>query len=76
MKWQPIQTAPRDGTSILVAVLGANNIFIAVYRKWYSESLRADVVTWWSNGAKNSYQPDQLMLNPSHWMPLPDLPVE
>ncbi len=75
MDWQPIDTAPKDGTSILVCCPAANNIFIAAWRTWYSEGLRGDVTAWWSNGAKNAYQPDQLILKPEGWMPLPKLPA-
>lgn len=71
-EWQPIKAAPKDGTSILAFC--ADNIFIAAWRTWHSDALRGEVTTWWSNGAKNSYQPDQLMLSPTHWMPLPDKP--
>ena len=73
--WRSMETAPKDGTAILAACPSANNIFIAAWRTWHYDLLREDVTTWWSNGAKNSYQPDQLILEPTHWMPLPDLPV-
>jgi hypothetical protein len=74
MDWQPIETAPKDGTAILVACPEAENIFIGAWRTWESAALRGEVTAWWSNGAKNSYQPDQLILAPKYWMPIPDLP--
>lgn len=76
--WQPINTAPKDGTAVLAACPAcpaASNIFIAAWRTWYSEALRGDVTGWWSNGAKNAYQPNQLILHPTHWMHLPTLPL-
>ena len=72
--WQSIETAPKDGTEVLIACPEASNIFIGAFRTWYSDTLRGDVTGWWSNGAKNSYQPEQLLLKPTYWMPLPELP--
>ena len=73
-EWQPIETAPKDGTAVLAACPQAANIFIAAWRTWRSDALRGDVTGWWSNGAKNAYQPDQLIIQPTHWQPLPPLP--
>ena len=72
--WQPIETAPRDGTSVLLACPGADNIFIGAWKTAYSELGRGDHTGWWSNGAKNASLPLQLILAPSFWMPLPEMP--
>lgn len=64
-KWQPIETAPRDGTSILVFTeLG---VFEATF------------VSYWEFAVANyhgclccSGRGD----NPTHWMPLPEPPKE
>ena len=60
MRWQPIDTAPKDGTSILV---------------WSPTPEQADVA-WWADGPGcwldnyGKYLTDE----PSHWMHLPDGP--
>jgi hypothetical protein len=60
--WQPIETAPRDGTEILVSwhgwpsLEGDNSIEIAIFKEG----------VWWSN--------DAVVSTPSHWMPLPPPP--
>jgi Protein of unknown function (DUF551) len=69
MTWQPIETAPKDGTEVLMycpgdipaVVCGAyvDDPEIPYWR--YSESLVADVVA---------------EANPTHWMPLPPPPED
>jgi len=60
-EWQTIETAPRDGLS----VLGYANGEMAVIYWWYEDSWQIDVAKicasescWW----------------PTHWMPLPKPP--
>lgn len=63
--WQPIETAPKDGTSILVAAPGG----VVTEASWSSRDngwfdaygLRED--PWEGN-----------KLHPTHWMPLPEPP--
>lgn len=59
-QWQPIETAPKDGTEILVFDAGA--IFISL---WFTDPDRGEQ-GWWDNGI---VEPP-----PTHWMPLPDPP--
>ena len=61
MKWQPIETAPKDGTAILVYtcnegfyVVSYDDIFSAPWRVRNDEGLNED--------------------QPTHWMPLPEPP--
>ena len=66
--WQPIETAPKDGTAILL---------------WwpYWSSSRA-IVGWWAprqpdlgwSAWESSYQGN--CPGPTHWMPLPEPPTE
>jgi Protein of unknown function (DUF551) len=72
VRWQPIEMAPKDGTSIFAEC--GNNCFIVAWRTWYNELTRGDVTGWWSVGAKNAYQPEQLIIKPTHWQPLPSPP--
>lgn len=63
-EWQPIETMPRDGTTVLVA---------------YGRSLRGQkIVTlgrWWGGKAwqRESGRAEYQM--PTHWMPLPGPPA-
>jgi hypothetical protein len=62
--WQPIETAPRGGTKILLAGgFSDNECCIAFWKKGARKE------GWW-NGFY--YLPGQ----PTHWMPLPDRPQE
>lgn len=56
--WQPIETAPKDGTEILTFKIGN-------YKR------RILAIHWWdgSHFKSRSYIP-----NPTHWMPLPSRP--
>ena len=62
MKWQPIETAPKDGISILVALSRHNESITTVY--WDS---------YWSLNIAGSYAEDD-EVEPTHWMPLPEPP--
>ncbi len=61
-EWQPIETAPRDGTEILT------------YR---SVGLMA-VATWldpWDAGSDWTVTDGAQLIGVTHWMPLPDPPT-
>lgn len=69
-EWQPIESAPKDGTFILLA--GPSG-----YR---STPLRVEVCRWvpqyrhgWQNHAFDSFGDGGH--GPTHWMPLPALPA-
>lgn len=62
-EWQPIETAPRDGTKVLVysTVDGGNSSFFQ-HGLWQG-------LPWRSPG-----NPDFEKAKPSRWMPLPEPP--
>jgi hypothetical protein len=63
--WQPIETAPKDGTSVLVA--GRHNYVGQarfVDRDWYEAN--NDPGDAWGGP----------LMPPSHWMPLPPAPTD
>lgn len=85
--WQPIDTAPRDGSDVLVLrdCAGVAIVHIAWYRSredWESsgkyfggwDSLE-DWEGWWSY-TRNSATQEKLegADAPTHWMPLPEAP--
>jgi len=55
-KWQPISTAPRDGTSILIYEADDGTGIVRVAR-WRDDT----IPTGWSGSERT----------PSHWLPLP-----
>ena len=63
MKWQPIETAPLDGTPVLVVDddegKGDGCVYIATYSSHYGWTLDTS---------------PQVEGYPTHWMPLPELP--
>ncbi len=61
-KWQPIESAPRDGKSILVT--DGYDVCDAYFRggDWWQYQCGDD---WYSTS-----------INPTHWMPLPDAPEQ
>jgi hypothetical protein len=63
MKWQPIETAPKDGTEILV---------------WRKGWLYPHNALWQEFDEGGSFEnpfTDDFMDPPSHWMPLPAPPA-
>ena len=69
MKWQPIETAPEDGTEVLVYVWVSldqkHDMAVAAWRKGMWDMFPADVKgkkRWREFGC------------PTHWMPLPEPP--
>lgn len=73
--WQPIETAPKDGTKILVFVDGEIKI-----AHWETDSAHAGwdkafVPLWVGFSCMDSYFNEEWQeTEPTHWMPLPPLP--
>lgn len=59
MDWKPIETAPRDGTAVLVALPGVRPVYVS----WRSGEWRYPFTV----RRLKAYQP-------THWMPLPAPP--
>ena len=73
MKWQPIETAPRDKTTILVWCDGD------CYAVWWVPRYDADGEFWndfegWGVSDNNN-EPHPLCGRPTHWMSLPAPPT-
>ncbi len=66
LEWQPIETAPEDGTEVLASGFlyddPANGRWIEACK------------FWWSGWVLSSN--DSKVYNPTHWMPLPEPPKE
>ena len=66
--WRPIETAPRDGRTVL-----------AYFPAQAGHAARQDVIavywTGWGGGRwETAWSGAKLNAKPSHWMPLPDPP--
>lgn len=74
--WQPIETAPKDGTRILV---WSDELYQKPYIAWYGEDsgfheLPPGYEWLTGDGDSNSYGYYYTPCKPTHWMPLPDAP--
>lgn len=70
MEWHPIETAPRDGTSILGYDPKHNQLGPIYVVRYEIDSYEYDP-SWRETGGENYFT-----MNPTHWMPLPDPPKE
>lgn len=61
-EWQPIETAPKDGTAIWVSAVGVGEP-VRTVQHWYGEWV-------------NIYNGDSIGWEPTHWMPLPAPPLD
>lgn len=76
--WQPIETAPKDGTSVLIFGTkwrfdwaGDRDESFAAVCSWCEPM---DDESGWSIDHSTYYTTDCLV--PTHWMPLPEPPVQ
>ena len=73
MSWQNIETAPKDGTDILLFYPTTNRkVCIGCYR--VHESITNGAVVYRSEGWAVGWFGFGDQPNPTHWMPLPEPP--
>ena len=65
MKWQPIDTAPKDGTRVLLT--DGKFTQIGLWCQWLS--VPGNPEEWFYEGGRG-------WNDPTHWMPLPTPPLE
>lgn len=82
-EWQPIETAPRDGTAIIVALRDFADGWIVgeAYFDATPEYISplGGQKWWWANQGHTDYYAtsiDEGNHPPTHWMPLPKPPVD
>lgn len=78
-EWQPIETAPKDGTTILIY---GGTYFHDNDGSWNADDSQLKHVTTayfrrdgWCMGFGESYN-DEIWAKPTHWMPLPTPPTQ
>jgi hypothetical protein len=67
MTWQPIATAPKDGTRII----GSDGDRVDIYQ-WEAQSYHKRPSPYWERSFHPVYYDRQQQ--PTHWMPLPEPP--
>lgn len=73
MEWQPIETAPKDGTKVLLAYASGN------YRVIVSEWMTLETLKNGKTQSRSEYWVTPWVRmdsdpQPTHWMPIPDPP--
>ena len=77
IEWQPIETAPKDGTHI-IGYIPTDGIYGGVigirwrkpYKHKWKDGTETTFVGYWCKSVNK-----QSVCRPSHWMPLPKLPT-
>lgn len=71
--WQPIETAPRDGTRVLLFRHGPNNQIVCGW--WNTDCYAKRPRSYWSHDFERICGTIDARQNPpTHWMPLPEPP--
>lgn len=68
MEWRPIESAPKDGSDVLV--VNDRGIFVA---QWNEDGPDNCLDEFW-HVRDGKYWHDLRGMKPTHWMPLPDPP--
>lgn len=69
-KWRPINTAPKDGTVVLLA--NGSGVWTGKYKPVYQSGF-APATTWFSLMLNHDHIGNK-SCTPTHWMPLPEAP--
>ena len=79
MEWQPIETAPKDGTNILAWNYNPNYL-VNPYIAWFGVDLNEadDRKKEWLTGDGDDFSTGHYFTpcQPTHWMPLPEPPKQ
>jgi len=76
MEWMPIESAPKDGTYVLIA--DDSHVTVGKYHEDKGEHLVAAEQPYWEPydwSYWDRWQTDDSWFLPTHWMPLPAPPA-
>jgi hypothetical protein len=73
-RWQPIATAPKDGTPILIYVPDHGWTQPILMASWSSDERHPQHNCWEIWCGSGRYSGDIKPEHPTHWMPLPERP--
>ena len=71
MKWQPIETAPRDGTPIILYIHWCRKVRTGHYSNKSGTITTPRWIVHWTENNKT-----KVAMEPSHWIPLPEPPED
>lgn len=83
-QWQPIETAPKDGRTILLGYYNSHGNWRTMRGQWMSEDYIAEhwedtddeQPGWFETSVEADDIPNWWRIEPSHWMPLPAPPQQ
>lgn len=75
-EWRPIETAPKDGTTVIVARnMGENGFgWVRGYARWESAAIAGMDFSGWISQGFTQPAGNLGLAHPTHWMPLPAPP--
>lgn len=75
MSWKPIETAPKDGTTVLVAQAYADDGVVFTYKAFIEFVQCAVWDDYWGSWVMSKPYPEvesrDVFFEPTHWMPIP-----
>jgi hypothetical protein len=82
MEWQPIETAPKTGRTILLGYRNSHGNWRTLRGQWFSqEAINEDWEDpegcepgWYETSVEADDTPNCWATEPTHWMPLPEAP--
>lgn len=80
--WMPIETAPKDGRTMLLGYFNSANKWRTMRGQWMSEDYIAEhweepddtEAGWFETSVEADDPPNCWRTSPTHWMPLPEAP--
>ena len=68
-EWQPIETAPKDGTKLIG--YSGGRVSVIFYGEYYLNQF-----VWFTGGTLPTMNAEPQIFEPTHWMPSPETPKE
>jgi hypothetical protein len=72
LEWMPIDTAPRNGTAVLLWHEPTRSVNVGYWNKFFTDPWHALVMG--TDALWNDYDGPQPIFHATHWMPLPAPP--
>lgn len=80
-RWQPIETAPQDGRTVLLGYANSHGRWRTLRGQWMSQEFIDEnweepengEPGWYETSVENDDVPNCWRTRPTHWMPLPKL---
>lgn len=84
MEWKTIDSAPKDGKTIILGYLNSHGKWRTMRGQWFTKECIDDNwedgdlfdAGWYETSVEADEAPSCWPTNPTHWMPLPPPPTE